>query len=94
MRDLSHADPWHLPAGPYTRATVTLETAQGVVATVVCEPELLGGEPAGGVGVTVGTRPVPPERWMSPGSPEVSGPLVEVAAGRVEVRRAGLGPPR
>jgi hypothetical protein len=86
MRDPHEVEPWGDPVTEWARVTITRETAKGPVDTLVCEPEVLGGQPHGTVRVWVGQKQVDPSQWMSPDNPEVSGPVVEVTAGRI-VRR-------
>jgi hypothetical protein len=94
MRDPSVTDPWQLPVDGFTRATITLETEGGEVATIVCEPEQLAGRPYGMVGVRIGREPVTARQFASVrDAVVVGGPLVEVTAGLVTVRRGGSVPP-
>jgi len=82
----SETGPWGQEVTEWARVTITRETAEGVVDTLVCTPEL----PGGTVRVWAGQRPTDPARWMRPDSPEVSGPVVEVTAGRI-LRYPGSG---
>ena len=89
MSDPRRADPWHLPVAELTKATIILETDQGVVAEIECGPEVADGEQLVPVRVRIGEAPVTDEARASVRDAEVvGGPLVEITAGYVKVRRS------
>jgi len=75
-----------------TRVTVTCETADGVVATIVCEPEQSFGQPHGHPRLRIDREEVEADRFRTPGSRQFilpGDPVLEIVAGRVLVTAAG-----
>jgi len=69
-----------------TRVTLTLESAEGVVATIVCEPEQAYGPPHGHPRLKIGREETDPYGLPWAFDRLLDGnPAVEVVAGRVTI---------